>query len=67
MDWTVYRTNTGHHTLDKHIEQGQGQDVKQFGFDRWQGKWPKLGIWKLTTHIKGIWADRSFIGKAYGQ
>ena len=33
-----------------------------------KGKWPKLGIWKLTTHMtKWIWANRSFIGKAYGQ
>ena len=31
-------------------------------------KWPKLGIRKLTTHMtKWIWANRSFIGKAYGQ
>ena len=34
-----------------HFEQGQGQDIKQFGVGRGQGKWPKLRIWKLTTHM----------------
>ena len=63
----MYRTkHRASHTGQTHYE--QGQDIKQFGVDRGQGKWPKLGIWKLTTHItKGIWADRSFNGKAYGQ
>ena len=69
MDWTMYRTkHRTSHFGQTHFEQGQGQDLKQFGVDRGQGKWPKLGIWKLATHMTmGIWADRSFISKAYGQ
>ena len=68
----MYRTNIGHHTLGQtHFKQGQGQeiegqgqDIKQFGVDGRQRKMKK----KLTTHMtKGIWTNRSFIGKAYGQ
>ena len=48
-DWTKYRAK--HRTSHFGQTQGQGQDIKQFGVDRGQGKWPKLRIWKLTTHI----------------
>ena len=65
----MYRTK--HKTLhfgQTHFKQGQGQDIKQFGVGRGQREWPKMGIRKLTTHMtKGIWTNRSFIGKAYGQ
>ena len=61
----MYRTK---HLGQTHFNKGQGQDIKQFGVDGDKGKWPELGIRKLTTHMtKGIWANRSFIGKAYGQ
>ena len=68
--WTrtgLYRTNTRHHTYLTNTFWTRTRARKSFGVDRAQGKWPKCGIRKLTTHItKGIWADRSFIGKALG-
>ena len=53
MDWTKYRTkHRTSHFGQTHFKQGhKDDDIKQFGVDRGQGKWPKLRIWKFTTHM----------------
>ena len=69
-DWTIYRTkhrtsHFGQTHFGTKTRTGHKTVLELTGDKR---KWPKLGIRKLTTHMtKWMWANRSFIGKAYGQ
>ena len=72
-DWAMYRTKhrtkcRTSHFGQTHFKQGQGQDIKQFGVGRGQREMAKNGDTEIdNSHDKGIWTNRSFIGKAYGQ
>ena len=64
-DWTMYRTkDRASHSGQTHFEQGQGQDIKQFGVDREMAKIEDMEV--DNSHNNGTWPDRRFIGKAVG-
>ena len=55
MDWTMYRTKQRtSHFGQTHFEQGQGQDLKQFGVDRGAREMAKMWDTEVdNSHNKG--------------